>query len=305
LLTISLSGFSQELPKEKSGNHIHIEGTNIFMIPPSTYESSTNFKGFQNPYDQTSMIMTMEIPIPYSEVTKGYTTEMLKTRGKELKTKKEIKVANFNGLLIELDQPANELVFSKQILIYGDETSSTLINGVFLKDSIQLGKKIKESILSTFINIEVKSNPREALSYSLNENAGGLQFLSVVGNGMLFNRDLKTPTESDDKATLIADKSFAQAEINDHKQFCISRLKNYPEDYSVIPTKAINDIEIDGLKGYELFAKNNDTAYENMYQVILFDDEEGYYLFVGMYVATSEKAITNIKDIILTFSRKK
>ena len=73
------------------------------MIPPVLFQSSINFKGFQNPIDQTSMIMTMEIPGPYSEVIKGFNFEMLKTRGMELKTKKEIKVANFNGLLIELD----------------------------------------------------------------------------------------------------------------------------------------------------------------------------------------------------------
>ncbi len=305
LLSISLAGFGQELPKEKSENHIQIQGTNIFMVPPTSFESSNNFKGFQNPNDQTSMIMAMEIPGPYSEVSKGFNSELMQKQGMELKTKKEIKVAEFDGLLLELDQSANAMVFSKQIIIYGNEKSSTLINGVYLKDSLRLGKKIKESILSTFVDSKTESNPRNALNYSLNENVGSLKFKAVMGNGMLLNRDLKTPTESEDKATLLTDKSFANVEIKNEKLFCISRLKKYPDDYSLIPSKGIKEIEIDNLKGFELFAKNYDKDNEEMYQVILFDENGGYYLFIGTYVTGSEKAISDIKSVIQTFKRKK
>jgi len=305
LLSISFIGFGQELPKEKTENHIQINGTNIFMIPPVSFESTSNFKGFQNPTDQTSMIMTIEIPGPYSEASKGFNSEMLKAQGMELKTKKEIQVAEFNGLLIELDQPANGMIFSKQILIYGNEKSSTLINGVYLKDSLQLGEKIKQSVLTTFVDSKTESNPREALNYSLNENVGSLKFKAVIGNGMLFNRDLKTPTESVDKATLLTDKSYAEVEVKNEKLFCVSRLKKYPNDYSVIPSKGINEIEIDNLKGFELFAKNNDKENEEMYQVILFDENGGYYVFIGTYEVGSKQAIANIKAIVQTFERNK
>lgn len=305
LLLISFIGFAQELPKEKTENHIQIKGTNIFMIPPSLFESSSNFKGFQNPNDQTAMIMTMEIPGPFSQVSKGFNSEMMKKQRMELKTKTAIKVSELNGLLIELDQLANGIVFSKQILIYGDEKSSTLINGVYLKDSLKLGEKIKKSVLSTVVNIDLKSNPRKSLNYSLNENVGSLKFKAVIGNGMLFNRDLKTPTESEDKATLLTDKSFVKVEIKNKKLFCISRLKKYPEDFSIIPSKGINEIEIDNLKGFELFAKNNDKENEEMYQVILFGENGGYYLFMGTYKIGSEQAISDIKNIVQTFKKNK
>ncbi len=275
------------------------------MIPPVSFEPSSNFKGFQNSKDQTTMIMVLEIPGPYSEVSKGFNSEMLKTKGMELKSLKEVKVAEYNGLLIELDQPANGLIFSKQILIYGNDKSSTLINGIYQKDSLQLGKKIEESILTTFVDSKLESNPREALNYKLDENAGSLKFHSVIGNGMLFNRDLKTPTQSEDKATLITDKSFSNIEISNKKLFCISRLKKYPEDYSIIPSKGINEIELDNLKGFELFAKNNDRENEEMYQVILFDDNGGYYLFVGTYLAESKNAMTDVRNVIKTFKRIK
>ena len=45
------------------------------------------------------------------------------------------------------------------------------------KDQYQLGEKIKQSVLSTFIDSNLKSDPRASLSYSLNENTGALKFI--------------------------------------------------------------------------------------------------------------------------------
>lgn len=295
----TLNEFEKPTPK-----HINISGTNIFLIPPLEFKLSEQFKGFQDPDDQTSMIIVMEIPGPFSEVSKGFTHEMLKSRGMTLHSKKEITVNNYQGYLIHLDQEANGLIFGKDILVYGNSQFTSMINGVYLKDSVQSGNKIRESILSTVIDRSLEVDPRQSLDYTLNENIGDLKFKSVIGNGMLFNRDLKTPTESSDKATLITDRSFAKAIIENKKMFCVSRLKKYPQDYSVITEKGINEIIIDGLSGFELFAKNNDTANEEMYQVILFQDDGGYFIFIGTYLSGSEKAQKDIMNIVKTFKRK-
>lgn len=309
LLTIllflnSLIGFAQTLSKVKTNKHQQISGTNISLVPPSSFEPSENFKGFQNPEDPSSMLMVVEIPAPYSEIERGFNADMLQTKGMELRGKKDISIANFKGLLLELDQFANGTEFSKHILIYGNEKATTIINGVFLKDSVLLGDRIKQSVLTTVVDFNFIADPRGALHYDVNEDAGSLKFNIVMGNGMLFNRDLKIPTESSDKASLLTGTSFSNAEIKNEKLFCISRIKKYPDDFSLIPSKLINAIEIDGLKGYELFAKNNDKTAEEMYQVILFDQKGGYYLFVGTYIAGSEDAVRDIKSVIHTFKRK-
>ena len=61
-VSLSIIVFGQDFSKEKTENHIKVEGTNISMIPPASFEVSGNFKGFQNPIDKTSMIIIMEIP---------------------------------------------------------------------------------------------------------------------------------------------------------------------------------------------------------------------------------------------------
>lgn len=285
-------------PTEK---HVLVKGTAIFLIPPGGFELSDNFKGFQNPEDPTSMIVIVEIPGPFSEVSKGFTPERMAPRSMKLNEKKEVLVNGMEGCLIDLEQEANGLVFSKSILVYGNEQSSTMINGVYLKDSIDLGVAIKESIHSIVLDTSLEINPRKELDYDLDENAGHLKFINVMGNAMLFNRDGKTPTASDDKASLISDKSFAKAEIVDKKSFCISRIKKYQEDYQIITDKGINEIELDSLKGFELYAKNAD---EEVYQVIVFGNDGGYFILFGTYVPGSDNAIADIKNVVKTFKRK-
>lgn len=281
--------------------HVLVKGTAIFLIPPVGFELSSNFKGFQNPADPTSMIIIIEIPGPFSEVSKGFTPERMAPSGMKLIEKKEVRVNGMEGCLIDLEQEANEMLFSKSILVYGNEQSSTMVNGIYLKDSTDLGIAIKESIHSIVLNPNIEVNPRKELDYDLDENAGHLKFINVMGNAMLFNRDGKTPTESADKASLITDKSFAKSEIVDKKAFCISRIKKYPEDYQIITDKGINEIELDGLKGFELYAKNAD---EEMYQVIIFGEDGGYFILAGTYVPGSNNAITDIQNVVKTFKRK-
>ncbi len=304
VLLVSNIAFGQQFPKEKTGNHILIEGTNVYVVPPAAFQASPSFKGFQNPNDPSSMIMAVEIPGPYQEVSKGFNKETLATQGMELKQKTAIQIAEMNGLLIELNQTSNGFDFSKHILVYGDEQATMVLNGVYLKDSLQLGEEIKKSILTTYYDATLKTDPRAALSYSIDGAPGALQFHSVMGNGMLFNRDLKTPTQSEDRVNLVTDKSFTKVEIGDKKTFCISRLEKYPDNYALIESKGINEVEIDGLSGFELYASSEAYAEEEMYQVILFDEEGNYYLFVGTYLAEKENAISDVKKVIQTFRRK-
>ena len=303
-IAVSLFSNAQELPKTISANHIQVEGTNVFMIPPKSFELSSTFKGFHDPYNPMAMIMLMEIPGPYNEVSKGFNTDMLKEKGMDFISKKEIIVDSYQGLLVQVEQTGNGIIFAKQLLIYGNEDFTMLVNGVFPKDSIQLGKGIVNSIMSTVVDSKILINPRETLSYSIDETVGPLKFISVIGNGMLFNRDLKTPTESPDKATLITDRSYANVEIENKKLFCISRVKNYPDDFSVDVTRGINEIEINGIKGYELYAKNNNRKDEEIYQVILFDNDGGYYVFVGSYSSIKNNVVSDIRRTIRTFKQK-
>ncbi|MEM1136660.1 MAG: hypothetical protein AAGI07_12555 [Bacteroidota bacterium] len=292
---------------EPTSNHVLINGTNISMIPPPNFNQTANFKGFLNSEDRATMIMVMEIPGPYKEIVKGFTDDMLVTRGMKLSEKVDLQISDYSALLITLEQDANGLLYEKSILVYGDSTATTMVNGVYLKDSIETGKAIQKSIKSVVIDTVLVVNPREALPYEVNEQVGNLKFANVMGNSMLFSRDGKIPTESEEMVLLFVDKSFAKVTIPDKKAFCISRLDNYPDDFQLIEKQGVNEVVINDFKGYELYAKKSGETKEKeevFYQVVLFDGEYGYYILAGSCLASSELALDDIKQVINTFSLK-
>ena len=250
----------------------------------------------------------MKIPGPISKTTAGFNAERLETEGMLLKDKKAITIGPYEGYLMQVDQVAdsNGNVFSKYFLIYGDESATVLINGIYLQEDTERGKLIEQSILSTYVDTELTADPRAALLYDLDETLGGLQFHSVIGNGMLFNRDLKTPTESPDKAALIVDQSFAEMEITEREAFCLQRLAQYSDPYILDEKKGkgIKPVIIDGLSGYELHATKVGDESEALYQVILFVDEGGYFIFNGIYQTDFPEAYQDIRSIIMSFHQK-
>jgi hypothetical protein len=302
-LLLWTSTSAQSFPDTLSVDHQMISGTNLFLIPPPGFEQTAQFKGFQNPADPTSMIMVMEIPGPFSEVSQGFSEDMLRSRGMNLTAKSDIQIAGFSGLLVELNQTANGMEFAKHILVFGDESSTLMVNGVFLKDSIILGQDIGRSIQSIYVDHQIIADPREALGYTVDEAVGGLQFHSVMGNGMLFNRDLKTPTESEDEATLIIVQSFANVEVGNQELFFLDRFDQLEGGFHLLEGEEISRVKIDQLAGYQLRACNDDG--EELYLVMLFDEQIGYYLLMGTYLKGTKKARTDLEAIVRTFRRKK
>lgn len=308
LTVLFLASPGQELNgfEEATDKHIQVKGTQVFIIPPMDFAPSPTFKGFQDPSDPTSMIMVVDVPGPFAGVTQGFTAEMMEPRGMKLIDKQEISVGDFEGYLINIEQAANGLTFSKLILVYGNEQNTTLINGVFLKDSVEKGTAISESIKTTFVNSSLEVDPRKELSYEVDETVGNLQLFRVMGNSIIFNRDGKAPTESKDKAVLIVDKSFLKQDIPNPKAFCLKRMGQYPSAYKLVGNSDLEEVSLDGLMGYALTAKNLDKEGEEMYQIIIFDTQDRlYYLFVANYLAESKEAKKDLKAVIETFTRKK
>lgn len=284
--------------------HQLIRGTNVSMIPPPGFVQSSNMKGFQNPEDPTSMIMLIEIPGPYAEIVGGFTPEKMLSKNMTMLEKQEIKLGGYDGLLLAIDQEANGMFFSKWLLVYGDASKTTMINTVYVKDSVALGEQMKACVQSTVIDQGVSANPRENLDFTLDETRGDLQFCAVMGNGMVFSRDGKLPTDHPDKVALITDKSFAKVEVGDQKQFCIDRLKKYPDPMRLPAYKDLKPVKIDGLEGYQLFTNNLNKPEESMMQVLLFPEEGGYYMMVGIYLENDKKSRKDLEAVVKTFKRK-
>ncbi|WP_273443826.1 hypothetical protein [Neolewinella agarilytica] len=304
LLVLSVPVFAQSLNEYEAptAEHQLISGTNIYMVPPLGFELTEQFKGFQNPTDATSMIMVISIPGPFDQITAGFAEETMAARGMKMLGKEKTTVNGKEGLLIEMDQDANGMTFTKSILIYGDAAETTMINGVALKDSVALFGRIKESVHSTLFSEKVEVDPRAELSFEVDETAGNLQFVSVMGNAIMLNRDGKIPTESEDKLNLIIDRSYADQDFADRKAFTLKRLAQFPGGYKIASEDFPREVSLAGLNGYELLAGKADE--EELHLIILFEEDGGYFIIAGMYSPESEQAKTDFRAIMNTFKQR-
>ncbi|WP_235293220.1 hypothetical protein [Portibacter lacus] len=297
-LLLPILSFGQE------NDYVRIGGTNLSLVPPQGFEPSTNFKGFQmedNPY---AMIMVVEIPGPFSEIKKGFTKKAMAERGMELIKKENRALSSYEANYVEMEQEANGVVFVKSILIYGNETQTVIVNGMCLKENQDLFPLIQDAISTIKLDETLDVDPRSELAFTLNEELINLEFIGVVGNGMLFNRDGNIPTESEDQLNVFVDKSFATVNASDKEGFCLQRLSQYDDPYELDNDKGLEKVAIDGIQGYSLFAKNELNKGETIRQIILFPEDGSYFIFHASYQEGYENTESDVDLFFKSFKVK-
>lgn len=304
LVFISLTVWGQRKIENKLTNeHQNIKGTKVSLIPPKEFTDGLNFLGLQQA-ESGSSIMILDIPGPYSETAKGITEENMLSKGVEVKKIENLTINQLPAIFVTGTQNAYGNIYTKYILIFGTENETIMINGVYPENLKKVGAEIKKSILTVFYETDKKINPFETLDYTIDVSETKLKFGKSMSNSLMFSVDGQVPAASNDKTHLIVAKSFSQITTEDKKLFCINRLKQTPIEVENI--EYTNEITIDGISGYEIFAKGKNKKLgetENIYQVILFSDKL-YYIFFGTTNDESNKSIEEIKKVVKTFKRK-
>jgi hypothetical protein len=291
--------------KNYTDKHVRIKGSNILMIPPMNFDAASDFLGFQNMNNPGSSIVIIETNKPVNAVLSEFTEAKLRLYGMIFNSQKAIEVGKQRGVWIDIDQQVNMDFFSKKMLIYGDDKSSIIINGVFPRDSVEQGKDIVESMKSIFVHEGEDLSERLELTYSLDESKGNLMYCYKAGNGLVFNRDGKTPTQTRMNTSIITGKVYHGMGIDNKRKFCEEKLRSFPIDYQTIPGKELESISLDGLKGYILYAENLDRDDEETMQIIVFDDQnKQYYMFMCAYPVGDNSAKADVMRVLNTFKRK-
>lgn len=303
-LLFSLTVFSQtSINNKQSEKHKNINGTKISLIPPQGFISAQNFIGLQQA-ESGSSIMVLDVPGPYSEISAGLNAENLLSNGVEVSLIEQLTINELPGMLITGKQRAYGNTYSKYILVFGNETETIMMNGVFPENMNKFGAEIKKSMLSVIYDAGLELDPFAVLDYTIDVSQTKLKFASSMSGSLIFTVDGKVPTASEDKTNLIVTKSFNTVTPEDKKQFCINRIKNTPVDIQNI--EYTNEISVDGMNGYEIYAKakskNADTP-ENIYQVILFSDDL-YYILISTSNDETAESVNEAKKAIVTLKRK-
>ncbi|WP_424003650.1 hypothetical protein [Maribacter sp. IgM3_T14_3] len=296
--------FSQnDINNQLSTEHKSVDGTKISIVPPNGFTTASNFLGFQQTQSGSS-IMVLDIPGPFSEVSKGLTKEGLLSQGMTLKETHKLTLNSLPAVLLKAEQNAYGNIYTKYILAFGTEEESILINGTFPQNIEDLNEVLKKALLSTVYDSNKKINPFDTVDFEISTDGTDIVFAKNISNSLIFNRDGKIPSETKDKVSLIIVKAFSNVDIMDKKLFAMNRIRQLP----IVIKKIISTepIEIDGINGYEIIADGSDKKTgnkEKAYQVILFSDSL-YYLIFGSSQADFDNNIELFKKLAKTFKRK-
>ena len=282
--------------------HMPVAGTKISLIPPTNFTTAENFSGFQQNASGAS-IMVLDIPGPFSEVSKGFTEEGLKTQGMKLISMEELTLNALKGVFIKAEQDAYGSTYIKYSMAFGTEEESHLINGTFPKESKNLDETIKKSLFSTFYDPNKQIDPFDNVDFEISTGDTGLVFTKSMSNALLFTRDGTIPPTSPDKVLFIVTKAFSEKEISDKKTFCETRIRQHPFEVKAITST--KSIEIDGMQGFEILADalSSDDKTSKVYQAVLFTDTL-YYILVGSADADFETNLEAFRTITKSFKRK-
>lgn len=287
--------------------HLLVPGTKVSLIPPAGFTAASSFSGFEQP-DAAASIMVADVPGPVQQMKTGMTPAALAKRGMKLLRTEPVTIKGTQAIILHITQPANGLLYRKQILLFGDAAHTVLVTGTYPDGGTAMEAKIRRALLTASYNPRQSDNT-PAADFGVNVAGTGLRFAKNLAGSLLYTSDGQVTPTGPDKAAVIVAGSLNPAEVsvNDQKDFSIRHLQQLPQgQHSRVRT--ISPVSVDGLSGYEIVAdgQNDKQKPELVYQLMLFDGvSKKYYAVVGLTENHFDTHLASFKAIARTFQRKK
>jgi hypothetical protein len=280
-----------------------VPGTLVKLDPPPGFTLMDRLPGFEYPARRAT-IMVSELPGSAMEVRRGMTRENLAARGMTLIASESVRAAGGSGLLLQVVQRAGGVEFQKWMLVAGDSKKSVMVVGAFPRNISDLSLPIRRAVLSATWSAPGSSTSQEGLTFRVNPTPA-LKLAGRVGNLLLFSESGSMQPKDSTEAMLIVGSSFAESPITNVEAFARMRASKTTR---IGPLQEIQGrpLSVDGLLGYELVARTNDTQSGRelrMYQLVL-ADRTTYYLAQGfMTPARAPHLVAQFRLVMGSFRR--
>jgi hypothetical protein len=291
--------------KSALGDYVSFPASGIKIRQPEGFEKADNFDGFGEPETQSS-IMAMSIPAPYSQVSAGFTKELMTAKGWVLQSRDEVKVNGLPGILVHFEQPAGDEVFLKWSFVFGDDQKTTMVTAAFPKALEQaLSARLKSAVLSLRPDRATPPDPGADLPFTLAATPK-LKPSPGISKTIAFTRDGVVMIKSPGDPLFIATSSLGEVVVGDRKKLAEQRVLGTVHTKQ-LKEKSNDAITIDGLDGFESLSEAEEDLSGTpliVYKVMLFD--EGSYILMQGHVGTKlrDEFLPEFKAIARSFRRK-
>lgn len=263
-------------------NYTAVRGTKISLIKPEGFTEAETFPGFQQTDTGASIVIT-EMPAPYSQIASTFTKENLKARGMTLLGKQNVTIDDYKGQLLQVTQVAHFTTFAKWIAVFGDATATVILVASLPQEMEDtLSEPLRDSLLSAKWQKNKVLDPFAFLNFAI-DTTPNLKFTQRVQNMLLYTKSGVIPTKSPEEPLFVVGPALSNIEVINQKQFSEKRIAQ-TEQVKNLAIDTSNEINIDGLSGYEIVARALDVETNTplvVYQVMLFKGKT-YYIMQGI-----------------------
>jgi hypothetical protein len=294
-ISLIISAFAQNIKINNSVTSAHqrVEGTKLYMIPPTGFVQATEILGFHEE-NSGNTILVRESAGSYKSLVQTFMTENMTVKGIKVKSQEKIMLNGDEATFFTLEQKVHRTTFTKLLLFFGDSDYATLVSAVFPKGDTKHGEAARKAILSAAYREENLAVPMPN-GFRITFKDSGLQWARSISGAVIYTANGSTSSNA------IVDNSFfagsnSTKETN-YAAFAKERLQKQIKTELKIESE--KEVTIGGLKGYEIKANtlmpaqtltpppNNKKAKpisipeksRSLYQVLLFQGETYYILF--------------------------
>jgi hypothetical protein len=268
-------------PSVALAERVRVPGTGASLEPPVGFSLAERFPGFQLA-ERGASIMVTELPGPAEAMRRGMTRKQLASRGMTLIQSRSVTVQGAEALLLHVTQVAKGTEYAKWMLVTGDAGKTVMVVGTYHRADADLSGPVKRAVLSSRWSDAANVDPFEGLPFRV-EPTPGLRLARRVANMIVFTETGDIGPTGSDQAVLVVGSSLSDVDVGSLEDFARERAAR-TEHVKALRGVVGREIEIDGLRGYELTAEANDGESDRpvgLYQLLLVDGRT-YYIAQGI-----------------------
>lgn len=190
------STIQSDISNKKTGEHINIPGTRLYLIPPPGAKVGTGFVGLELG-EKSAMVVRDLVGSSFADNSATFSKEGFEQKGLKVLDYKEIKVNGYPAKFIAVQQ-GEEL--KGYAVLFGNATFSTMVMTTYPIHDDSTGLQIITSLNSMYYDTGKKADPFEAAlftqenkdsKFKFYEMEGGLYMYTVGGIG--YGKEVDSP----------------------------------------------------------------------------------------------------------------
>ena len=265
------------------GDYVTLYEAGVRVRMPKGFEEAS-FVGFGNPTNKC-VLLARKLPAPFHASFDKHADSLQKAK---ILSREKVTVDGLQGVLLHTEKsvPDGEgtIIRRQWDCVFGDGKESTLVSGVYYQDLPPIvAASLRAAVLSTKRDNSPPPKPGDRQSFTL-QAPTTLKLVDESWKYYAYTEDGKVPTKSVDSPILSAGnfpKEFQPA--SNRREFAEELLRG-ERGLEKFEIKTCEEITLDGLPGYELFANAVLAKSQKpvvLYYVVLFQPKE--YIGISGY----------------------